>query len=224
MITQNLKEMNVNNKILKIFVFILLCGFYYSCKCDNNKEEENTYQVLNLLTNEFTANSKKIILTLPPPPNGTKLKYKFSIKDSLSLYKQFYEEALKQKVIALQPKMFGIDKQYSFKKDCNVNPKLLQSFSNLKDSKNIDLNKIVLYKNNSVIYYTDNHRKMYDKGFGEIDICLNFSRIIFSKDYKDAILILGISYGKLNGFSTLYRLEKTNQKWHIKCEKGLTIS
>jgi hypothetical protein len=216
--------MNVNNKIFKILVFILFSSICYSCKCDNNKEEENTYQVLSFLTNEFTANSRKLIFSFPPPPNGAKLKYQFSIKDSLFLYKQFYEKMIKQKVVALNPKMFGIDEEYFFKENCDVNQKLLKSFFSLKKSKKVDLTKIVLYKKDSLIYYTNNHEKKQTKGFDEIDICLNFSRINFSKNYKEAILILGISYGKLNGFSTLYLLEKINKKWYIKCEKGLAIS
>ena len=224
MIIQNLKVMNVNNRMFKILFFIFLSSLYYSCKFDDSIEKENTYQVLSLLINEYTANSKKIIFNIPPPPNGTRLKQKLSIKDSLLLYKQFYKETIKQKVIALNPKMFGIDEQYHFKEDCNINQKLLQSFFNLKESKKINLNKIRLNKKDSLIYYTDNHKKMWAKGFNEIDICLNFSRIKFDKSYKHAILILGVSYDKLDGFSTIYFLEKKKEKWVVKCEKSLSIS
>lgn len=216
--------MNVNNRVLKVLLFIILYNFCYSCRFDNNIEKKNTYQVLNLLINEFTTNPKKITFNIPPPPNGAKLKYKLSVKDSLLLYKQFYEETLRQKIIALEPNMFGIDEQYNFKKSCNVNSKLLQSFISLKNTKKIDLNKIISRKNDSLIYYTETYEKRYDKGFNEIDIYLNFSRISFSKNYKEAILILGISYDKLDGFSALYLLKKINKKWYIKCEKELTIS
>jgi hypothetical protein len=217
--------MNVNNRLFKIFCLFVLFNLYYSCKYNNNKdEEENTYQILSLLLNEYTANSKKLTFTIPPPPNGTKSKYNFSVKDSLSLYKRFYEETIKQKVIALESKMFEMNEKYYFKEDCNVNQKLLQSFFNLKHSKNINLDKIVLHKKDSLIYYTDNHRKMQTRGFDEIDICLNFSRISFDRNHKQAILILGISYSKLNGFSAMYFLEKRKGNWYIKCVKELGIS
>jgi len=220
----NSKEMNVNNRIFKILFFIFLSGFYYSCKFDDSIEKENTYQVLSLLINEYTSNSKKIIFNIPPPPNGTKLKQKLSIKDSLLLYKQFYEETIKQKVIALKPKMFGIDKKHPFKEVCNINQKFLNSFFNLKDSKKINLNKINLNKKDSLIYYSDSYKKMRTKGFDKIDICLNFSRINFDRDYKEAIVIVGLSYGKLDGFSAIYFLEKKKGNWYIKCEKELSIS
>lgn len=222
MIIQNLKAMNVNNRVLKILIFILLSFFYYSCKNKNNKEEKNTYQILSLLTNEFTSYTEKIIFTLPPAPNGVKTNYNFSKKDSLFLYRRFYEETIKQKVIAIEPKMFEINKNYNFKEDCNTNEKLLQNFNKLNESKNININKIDFYGNNSLVYYTDKNKQT--KGFDEIDIYLNYSRICFSKNYEKAILIVGVSFAKLNGFSTLYFLEKINEKWYIKCEKGLTIS
>ncbi len=218
------KEMNVDNRIFKILFFTLLSSFYYSCRVDNSIEKENTYQVLSLLTNEFTANSKKIIFKIPPPPDGSKSKHKLSIKDSLLLYKQFYEETIKQKVIALKPKMFGIDKKHPFKEVCNINQKFLNSFFNLKDSKKINLNKINLNKKDSLIYYSDSYKKMRTKGFDKIDICLNFSRINFDRDYKEAIVIVGLSYGKLDGFSAIYFLEKKKGNWYIKCEKELSIS
>ena len=63
-------------------------------------------------------------------------------------------------------------------------------------------------------------REKYEK----YNMVLSFSRISFNKEYTKAIIIMGAGFGKLNGFSAIYFLEKKKEKWFIKCEKGLTIS
>ncbi|MCD8434113.1 hypothetical protein LNJ03_02195 [Tenacibaculum dicentrarchi] len=65
---------------------------------------------------------------------------------------------------------------------------------------------------------------MSDKGFDKCDVALSFSRIAFNKEKKKAIVIVATSFGRLNGFSTLYFLQKEKGIWEIKCEEGLTIS
>ena len=65
---------------------------------------------------------------------------------------------------------------------------------------------------------------MTSKGYDKYDIIINFSRIAFNENNTKAIVIMGVGFGKLNGFSAMYFLEKKNDKWYIKYEKGLTIS
>ena len=45
-----------------------------------------------------------------------------------------------------------------------------------------------------------------------------------SIEKNKAIVIMGASFGKLNGFSSIYFLEKKNGNWIIKYENGLSIS
>ena len=52
----------------------------------------------------------------------------------------------------------------------------------------------------------------------------SFSNITFNKKYNKAIVAVGVSFGKLNGFSTLIYLEKKYFHWEIKCEETLSIS
>ena len=65
---------------------------------------------------------------------------------------------------------------------------------------------------------------MLGGGFDEIDVLLNFSDITFNKDYTKALLIIGISHGRLDGFSTLIYLEKKHYHWQIICQKVVSIS
>jgi hypothetical protein len=57
-----------------------------------------------------------------------------------------------------------------------------------------------------------------------IDMKLSFSRLAFSPDYKNAILIINISRGSLNGYSELLILEKFEDTWRIKEKKLIEIS
>lgn len=92
-----------------------------------------------------------------------------------------------------------------------------------KNSK-IDINKVANSKKDSLIYYTENHKKMLGGGFDKIDMLLSFSDITFNKGYTKALLVAGRSFGKLNGTSILIFLEKKYYHWEIKCEKVLSIS
>ncbi|MFV0248695.1 MAG: hypothetical protein ACK5H1_07035 [Tenacibaculum sp.] len=49
--------------------------------------------------------------------------------------------------------------------------------------------------------------------FREIDILVSISRISFDKNYTQALLILGVSYESLNGFTSLVYLEKKYDVW-----------
>lgn len=207
--------MNVkNNSIIKYFFFSLFI-FYFSCDRFNNLEEENTYQILSLLLNKF-SDSKGFHPNFPPNPEGKE--YIFSTKDSLQLYKYFYKKITDKKIIAISPKMFTIKDSLRFKNDCTINLNLIKNNKNIDK---IDLAKISILKNDSLIYFLGNKKKEYPN---QSNIYFNFSKIIFSNDYKKAVIALGISFGKLNGFTTLIYLEKNIYHWNIKCERELNIS
>ncbi len=99
-----------------------------------------------------------------------------------------------------------------------------------KEIQEIDLKKLFLhkkrneFKQDSLIYYSEKIKKLPRKGFDKIDMLFSFSNITFNKKYNKAIVVVGVSFGKLNGFSTLIYLEKKHLHWEIKCEEVLSIS
>lgn len=215
--------MSVNSKYLLIVVVL----FFISCKKEpstKNIEEKNTYQII---TNLLSDLRESMILPprFPPPPSNEK--YNYTIQDSLSSYKYFYKQTIRKKTIAFLPETFILDKKKEKAKTlekCTTDKNLIHLFLTRKKEKNIAITKIANLKKDSLIYYTEKHKMMLGKGFQEIDMLLSFSNITFNKDYTKAIIIVGVSYGKLNGFSTLIYLEKKHYHWKIKCEKVLTIS
>ncbi|WP_133536816.1 hypothetical protein [Tenacibaculum caenipelagi] len=218
--------MNVINT-KKVF-FLLLTILFFSCKEKQqiNIEEECIYQVTSHLTNKFRA---PLLLppTFPPPPNGKE--YIYTTRDSLTSYMHSVNKFIRKKTIAFLPETFTTEKEYKKEKvkiieECTNDKDLIRLFLKLEKNIELDINKIANSKKDSLIYYNEKHEKMLGKGFQDIDILLSFSNITFNKNYNKALLIVGVSYGRLNGFSMLIYLEKKHYHWEIKCEKILSIS
>ena len=203
------------NKIEKIIALsiILICN---SCISKYDVENDNTYQIVNLLANYY---SKSNILepSFPPPPNN--LKYNFTTKDSLKIYKHFYQESMKEQVIAIRTKMYSPKEKIVSNKKCNGVEAMLKTFKNLKE-KSFDFSKIQLLNKNSIVV---KESELIQK-LKQVDIKFSFSRIGFNKTYDKAILVLNVNFGKLNSFNTLIYLEKVNFVWNIICEEELSIS
>lgn len=227
MIILNLMAMNANNfnkYILLVIVFLL-----FSCKekkQTSSIKEENTYQIIGLLLNDHRE-SMVVHPGFPPPPDGAI--YEFTTKDSLWSYKYFYKQTIRKKTIAFWPQIYPLGKKH--KKDllktikkCTNDNQLITPFLKSEKSIKIDINKINNPKKDSLIYYTEKHKKMLRRGYQEIDMMLSFSDITFNKDYTKALLVSGRSFEKLDGISILIYLEKKYYHWEIKCEKVLSIS
>ena len=219
--------MNVNNiykSILLIISFIFL-----SCKekqKTSTLREKNTYQIFEKIIGDLR---ESIVLKpgFPPPPD--KKIYKFTTKDSLQVYKYFYKQTVRKKIIALLSQTHILDKKHKKEvlktiKECTNDKSLINSFLNSRKSVKIVIDKIANHKKDSLLFYTKNYEKRLRTEFQNIDMFLNFSNIIFNEENTKAFLIVGVSYENLNGFSTLIYLEKKYYHWTIKCEKILSIS
>ena len=200
----------------KALIICSLCFYLFSCKEVKNNELDYTYEILSLLTNNFV---ETIVLKPNFPPfimnenNHTML-----VKDSLKAYKHFYEETIREKVIGVTPKLIGIKRGVSFEDSCFVNKDLMNSFNELKETKKINLNKIIVYQEKSILLL----KEIND--LSTTDIIIQFSRIAFNKEFNNAVIIVNGTYAKLDSVTILYYLEKKNERWYIKCEKGLSIS
>ncbi|WP_064965395.1 hypothetical protein [Tenacibaculum ovolyticum] len=215
---------NINKYILLVIVFLL-----FSCKekqQTSSIKEENTYQIIGLLLNDLR---ESIVLHpgFAPPPGGAT--YNFTTKDSLRSYNYFYKQTIRKKTIAFWPQIYPLEKKHKKNllktiKKCTTDNQLITPFSKSENNIEIDINKIANSKKDSLIYYTEKHKEMLRRGYEEIDMMLSFSDITFNKDYTKAIIIVGVTFESLNGFSRLVYLEKKHYHWEIKCEEGLSIS
>lgn len=212
--------------------YVLLLGFTFtilSCKktTTNHFEEENTYQIINLLTND--TNNFLVtppVFSIPPMPDAKNHNGKImTCQDSVKGYRYYFKQLIKKKTIAVNKILFAIKEASNFKGKCNmVDDKLLEKFNNLGEGKNIDITKITMYNKDTVIQYKEEFKKLPWRGFNKMDVYLNFSRIAFSDNYDKAIVIYVMHKERLNGISLLVYLEKENYVWKVKCKKTLSIS
>ncbi|WP_188597635.1 hypothetical protein [Polaribacter pacificus] len=213
----------INNFKYKSILYILMIFLLFSCK-DNNDDEltkENTYQVINFLSQSLIENTINAP-TFPPPPNGKT--YTFTIEDSLRVYKKFYMDFRKKKTVAINSILFLNKKRKQFNNGCSIDNKLLDDYFSMDVETKINVNKLSLSKNNNVLPYDDMPKNIFKNKFEEIDLILNFSKIKFNKKYNKAIITVAATRDKLNGFTALIYLEKENYHWAIKCEKVFEIS
>lgn len=206
-------------------IFLLL---FSSCKKmkTRNYEEENTYQIIGLLLSDLRGST-----VLPPgfpPPPGEDI-YEFTTRDSLRRYKYFYKQTVRKKIIAFLPQIYASEKKNKENElqtinKCTNDKALINLFLESEKNIKIDINKVANSKKDSLIYYTEKHKKMLGGGFDEIDVLLSFSDITFNKDYTKALISVEVIFEKLDGISTLIYLEKKHYHWEIKCKKVLSIS
>lgn len=202
--------------ILTILFLVISCSKKESIKLI---EEENTYQIISYLVDDY---KKYLVLSSSFPPPPIIGREKFKTQDSLNIYKYFIQQSLKKKNIAVNKKLFRVEEKSSFRGKCDiVDDQLLEKFNNLKENKKLDVEKVTMYGKDTLIQYKEEFKKLPWSGFNEIDLLLNFSRIAFNKEYNKAIIIVGAAKGRLNGVSTLLYLEKENYVWKIKCQQDL---
>jgi hypothetical protein len=202
--------------------FLLITLIIISCQKKNHEKilEKNTVQIISYLIDAQLDGTINFPTFPPAPANGD---YSFSTKDSLKIYKYFYKETIRQKTIVVEQTFFNLkEEEINFKGNCPIDmSKLLSESYKLKEVINkIDVKKLTSRSNNIIISNKNN----LSKDFRNVDLIINFSKIIFDKNFNRAIIKVGVATGKLSGYSTLFYLEKENYHWVIKCEKNLSIS
>ncbi len=208
-----------------LLILILLC----SCREDRRnkrKQMESIYQIVSHLLNKERVTNIPSPLGFPPVPGG-KQEYKYTAKDSLRSYEYYFKESTRKKIIAFYPEIkISITNQDSL--EVFENGKFKEGVEDLFFKKTLpiklEVHKIRSLKNDSLILYTDNHKKELGSGFLKIDRVMIFSKIVFNKSFTKAVLDLGVVFDKLNGVTSLLYLEKEYGVWVIKKEKVLTIS
>jgi len=231
--------------MLKIYVSTIILLIILS-SCNQEGEIKNRYQVISLLYTNLVDSTDNIHSVLPGPPPKTDSSLTKKQLDSIDLaylkltQKLISENFKKKKIskkykIAIYPVLnnksnLNFELNIEFKEYKNLFDKLNNNNnnnnnSNSKNVDNIDISKIHTNRNDSIFYFNDNLLKKYDKDFHEFDYLINFSNVVFNKNYSRAIIVCSISSSKLASVSSIYFLEKTkNGRWIIEFEKELTIS
>ena len=211
---------------------------FVACKKEQNLKTDTKYEVLQTLYKHATKSHTNILAfpsTITPPKPDSSV-------DIDSLYKKIEEERqiIKDttKIINSYIKKEGrlivcINKTQNPCIDLSKRkiPCLTKEFKNLfykfiktKEIQTLDLTKIKDNKYSVITPYHDYYPKMSNKGFEKCDMVLTFSRIEINKEEDKAIIIMATNFGRLNGFSALFFLEKENGNWKLKCREGLFIS
>lgn len=216
--------------IKKIIVFATIILLVFSCK-ESDIEDVNKYQIISLL---FEKLAKPIELVYGPNFSGEPLTRKDSVHQD-SLFESIRKERAKyQFIIAVYP-YFTDDiyaKHPSFKECPQYYNKLMDDadylkkyqFRQEKGEVRVDFNKLENTRNDSIIIFKKDLLKKYSKEYDKFNILISFSDVIFNDDYTMAAIKVHHSYSKLGGESTLFLLEKINNKWLIKCGKVTGIS
>ena len=224
----------MKNLIIIISCFTLFC----SCrkKGFKNLEQENTYEVLSVLYNRISKD-EIISAAFPVQPPNPNISWD-SIKKNMELDREIEKDTVRiiddlikkngRLIVAINSTLFvpytDDFKNEHFKEYLDNYSELFYSFKKIKDTLPIDVSKIPINKYSYILPYQEYYSKMPKRGYDKYDIIINFSRIAFNENNTKAIVIMGVGFGKLNGFSAMYFLENTKGKWFIKHEKGLTIS
>ncbi|MGG8498171.1 hypothetical protein ACQY1Q_17355 [Tenacibaculum sp. TC6] len=219
-----------------IFIFLLV---FTSCKnVTPNYTTDDTHEILQALF-DYTTKTHVNFIAFPPkitPPSPNSNINSDSIKKLIELDRKIYKDSnnILNKYIRHNGRfIIGIDSilSISYCKDLKLKSCKTEEFKQLYDNlvsldkeDSIDLTKIKDNKYSVIIPYQHYYEKTLDKGFEKYDFIFKFSRIAFNKQNTKAIVIMGVSSGRLNGFSTLFFLEKNKGTWHIICKQGVSLS
>ena len=220
---------------MKKLIIILPLLFFLNCKERQKEDKEAKYEVIQTLYNYITKYHAHI-LAFPVSPPDPKIESdslqkilerdKEIIKDTTKIVNSYLEKEGRSVVCIDKKQSPSIDLSKRSIPSCITKnfDSLYNDFIKIKGTQTLDLTNLKDNRYSVIIPYHDYYPEMSNKGFDKCDMVLTFSRIAFNKEESKAIVIMATNFGRLNGFSALYFLEKEKGKWKIKCREGLSIS
>lgn len=205
----------------------------FSCEIGglNKKEKVNTNKIINLLINKII--DKQLVYYAFPahPPNHEisldslykKVEKEGAIsKDTVQIINKMIIEQGKL-LVAIDSSLFTLNENHIKQSKCNKKNDFNNSYK-IKNIKKIDFNKIQKSNFYEVIPSTTGKRLSNKNQSLNYHMHLSFSEIVYNKENSKAVIIVGVALTKLNGFTSIYYLEKKNGLWKVECKKELNIS
>lgn len=196
--------------------YIIFLSFLFVFSCSKNKVEIEEITVIALIYNSLPK-------AIPPPPNVNngdsiqkknisdpkilELKYAVNTEfqshdlgyNNINLFFKHKSEKLFDKV-SLDSTLFSLTKE----------------IKSIKHNKLIDENLLNDYVGDDLVYLNQKTISREEKKKYNINAVISFSRVAFNIEYNYAAVCVNLYYDKLASSSTIYILQKINDKWVIK--------
>lgn len=202
----------LNLNVIKILFGIIFIGLL---GCDDAKNQNtDTYKIVTILVDRET---KPIV---PPPPPGLSDSL-FQVKADSILDIVETESWQNQKfIVGLDTLMTPVESKIT---DSIIGYRdLLEKLNGLKDTQQLKIKNIGKTRGVELTPVPVDSSGRPD--YSSIDMRISFSCIVYNKDGSKAMLVMGVSRGRLNGYASLLILEKVGNEWQIVKEKVLSIS
>lgn len=223
---------------MRLFKYLLLFLFTVSCTKTKEIREENKYQIINLIYNNF-SNEYMTFFVFPARPSllpdedidyrrmlndktymdslhKIKSSNKISKTDSLFKIKKYTDNKENQQIFAIDLKMekYHNLKNRELQKNKTDFENLYKKFVASEKIDSLNIHNILPKNNDSIIPFRKELLK--DKvgvGFRKFNILVSFSNIVFNNSYSKAILISTRAFSGTDAHSLIYFLEKEDGKW-----------
>ena len=214
-------------------IFLLLLTFI---SCGSEKKSENNtkdlYAIVSTMYNHVTMETMiSYTFQAPPPVKGMNLDSLIASrkdKDTLKLMKELVRKRGKL-IIAIDslmspPQLSNNTKSYV--KECLDSgfEDAFKLFKSERDTISLDITRLSATDFSIATPFGDKDKNSLNQDFEKFNVYLKFSNISFNKDRTKAYVVIGVRFGRRNGFSSIYFLRKEKSKWIIKCKRGLSIS
>ncbi len=212
------------NKFNCLILLIFQVSFFASCSSKVNLEGKDKYDILSLLIDKHTV---PILVPPPPPPQGI-IDTAALERDSIIKIIQSDSWKNQKQIVAINTELRNVNSNDIPRNDTIV-PKeyslIFNKFLNDKLPSPLVIRKIKATRGNVFIECPNNKSLTNNSELWKtFDCIVSFSDVKFSNDLTKAVVYMGISFGKLNGWSAYFLLEKINEKWIVKHSKTFEIS
>ena len=208
------------------FIIILILEFFFQVSC-NSKVENQMNEKYDIMFHLIDKHTLPILVPPPPPPNG--------IKDTLFMERELILDQLRsdewknqKQIIAIKTEFDEINHKDIPYHDTNIPSEynfIFNKYLNDRSDEFINIKNIKSTRGNIFleapsIQNLKNNPKLWET----FDLIVSFSDVKFNLEKTKAVVYMGISYGKLNGWSAYFLLEKRKKTWFVKYSNTFQIS
>lgn len=211
--------LNVIKYYINFLSYLTLLGFVLlSCEKENSVVFSEKHKIISFLLDTQTT---PILVPPPPVPLGTADTLS-SERDSIIKVIRSDNWKNQQLTIAVNKKLTELNLDKIIKNEIPNDYEFIfneQLFIIDNNPLVVPLLKTKKGHNLSIAPTIDSLRSN-SKLWDSFDVIVSFSEIIFSKDFKKAVLIFGESFGRRNGASHFLFLKKEDRNWKV--QKSIT--